>query len=598
MKICVLVKEVPDAAVEKRIDPATGRMDRSGEKNLNPYDTHAIEAAMQIREGGVVPVEEIVAVTMGPESAVRALHKAVSLGADRSIHLSDEAVAGSDVAATGYALAETLRRENPDLVLLGQQSDDGECYAIGAVVAEHLGMPSLTQVIKMDIEGDKLRCERQAEYGYDTVEVTLPAVISVGDAINEPRYPSLKAIMGAKKKPLETVSAADVGIDAVARRRRQLRRPVGRREGPAGEVRRRDHRGRGHRRDGRTNRRLARRAQADLTRESETTDMANILIYALHYDGAINKNSLGAVSEGARLASQLGGEAHAILVGENVPHELAASLGEYGAKKVWVASGPDGLAQPAVDAMAKAITDGDYSYALFGGGLLGFEIGAGLAARAGAGVAMEVTGVRAEDGQLVAERPILGDSAISEIRFRSPVGIIIGRLNAFEITKDGAGAAEVSELAYEPSPQAAQATMVKRGEQRGADVDIEGADILVAGGRGLGNAEGFELCEQLAAAFGGNTAVAATRAVVDAGWYPYAAQIGQTGKTVAPKLYLAAGISGAIQHKVGMQASENIIAINKDANAPIFEFSDLGVVGDLNKILPKLTEAVKAKKGA
>jgi electron transfer flavoprotein beta subunit len=214
MKICVLVKEVPDAAVEKRIDPATGRMDRSGEKNLNPYDTHAIEAAMQIREGGAAPVEEIVAVTMGPESAVRSLHKAVSLGADRSIHLSDDALAGSDVAATGYALAETLRRENPDLVLLGQQSDDGECYAIGAVVAEHLDMPSLTQVIKMDLEGEKLRCERQAEYGYDTVEVSLPAVISVGDAINEPRYPSLKAIMGAKKKPLESVSAADVGIDA------------------------------------------------------------------------------------------------------------------------------------------------------------------------------------------------------------------------------------------------------------------------------------------------------------------------------------------------------------------------------------------------
>ncbi len=138
--------------------------------------------------------------------------------------------------------------------------------------------------------------------------------------------------------------------------------------------------------------------------------------------------------------------------------------------------------------------------------------------------------------------------------------------------------------------------MLTRGEQRGADVDIEGASILVAGGRGLGKAEGFELCQQLADAFGGNTAVAATRAVVDAGWYPYAAQIGQTGKTVAPKLYLAAGISGAIQHKVGMQASENIVAINKDSNAPIFEFSDLGIVGDLNKILPKLTEAVKAKK--
>src|SRR5213083_176089 len=214
LKICVLVKEVPDAAVEKRIDASTGRLDRSGEKNLNPYDTHAIEAAMQIREGGAVEVEEIVAVTMGPDSAQRALHKAVSLGADRSVHLTDPGLAGSDVAATGYALAQTLRREQPNLVLLGQQSDDGECYTIGAVVAEHLGMPSLTQVIKMDVEGDALRCERQAEYGYDTVQVKLPAVISVGDAINEPRYPSLKAIMGAKKKPLESLSASDADIDA------------------------------------------------------------------------------------------------------------------------------------------------------------------------------------------------------------------------------------------------------------------------------------------------------------------------------------------------------------------------------------------------
>jgi electron transfer flavoprotein beta subunit len=214
VKICVLVKEVPDAAVQKRIDPSTGRMDRSGEKNLNPYDTHAIEAAMQLKESGALPVEEVVAVSMGPDSAERALHKAVSLGADRSIHLSDEALAGSDVAATGYALAQVLERETPDLVLLGQQSDDGECYTIGAVVADHLEMPSLTQVIKIDVEGgDKLRAERQAEYGYDTVEVALPAVISVGDAINEPRYPSLKAIMGAKKKPLEKVAAGDVGID-------------------------------------------------------------------------------------------------------------------------------------------------------------------------------------------------------------------------------------------------------------------------------------------------------------------------------------------------------------------------------------------------
>ncbi|HEV2728194.1 MAG TPA: electron transfer flavoprotein subunit alpha/FixB family protein [Solirubrobacterales bacterium] len=321
--------------------------------------------------------------------------------------------------------------------------------------------------------------------------------------------------------------------------------------------------------------------------------MAGILVYALHYEGAFNKNSLGAVTEASRLARELGTEAHAVVVGENVPDDLASQLGAYGASKVFRVRGEEGLAQPVVDAMAKVMTDNGHDYALFGGGLLGFEIGAGLAARLNAGVTMEVTSVRVEDGKLVAERPILGDSAISESRYKGK-GIIIGRLNAFEI-QQGSGSATVEDVEVEFSAWSNKAKMIQRGEQRGADVDIEGADILVAGGRGLGKAEGFEQLEELAGALGG--AVAATRAVVDAGWYAYAAQIGQTGKTVAPKLYLAAGISGAIQHKVGMQSSENIVAINKDANAPIFEFSDLGIVGDLNKIVPKLIEAVKARKG-
>jgi electron transfer flavoprotein alpha subunit len=208
---------------------------------------------------------------------------------------------------------------------------------------------------------------------------------------------------------------------------------------------------------------------------------------------------------------------------------------------------------------------------------------------------MEVTNVKVEDSKLVAERPILQDSSISESRYKGDVGVIIGRLNAFEASESDGGSATVEDVDVEYSPWSNKATMVERGEQRGADVNIEDADILVAGGRGLGQADGFGQLDELAKALGG--AVAATRAVVDAGWFPYAGQIGQTGKTVAPKLYLAAGISGAIQHKVGMQNSENIVAINKDSNAPIFEFSDLGIVGDLNKIVPKLTEAVKAKKG-
>ena len=322
----------------------------------------------------------------------------------------------------------------------------------------------------------------------------------------------------------------------------------------------------------------------------------SVLTYALHYEGEFNKNSLGAVSEGARLAKELGGQAGVVVVGgDDLTDELCATLGKYGAEKVYRAKAPEGLGAPVVDVMAKVIQDEGYKYALFGGGLLGFEIGAGLTARLGAGVTMEVTAVKVQDGGLVAERPILQDSAIVDVAYVGEPGIIIGRLNAFDTKEAGDGSAEVVDVDIQLEEHSTKATMVQRGEQRGADVNIEDADILVAGGRGLGKAEGFEMCEALADALGG--AVAATRAVVDAGWYPYAAQIGQTGKTVSPKLYLAAGISGAIQHKVGMQSSENIVAINKDPNAPIFEFSDLGVVGDLNKIVPKLTEAVKAKKG-
>ena len=324
--------------------------------------------------------------------------------------------------------------------------------------------------------------------------------------------------------------------------------------------------------------------------------MSGILTYALHYEGAFNKNSLGAVSEGAKLAKEIGGDAAVVVVGgDDLTDELCATLGQYGATKVYRATGPEGLGAPVVDAMAKVISDNDYSYALFGGGLLGFEIGAGLAARLNGGVTMEVTAVKADGGKLVAERPILQDSAIVDVEYVGEPGIIIGRLNAFDTVEPGDGSAEVISVEVTYEEHSNKAKMIQRGEQRGADVNIEDATMLVAGGRGLGQAEGFKLCEDLAEALGG--AVAATRAVVDAGWYPYAAQIGQTGKTVAPKLYLAAGISGAIQHKVGMQSSENIVAINKDPNAPIFEFSDLGIVGDLNKILPKLTEAVKAKRG-
>jgi electron transfer flavoprotein alpha subunit len=326
--------------------------------------------------------------------------------------------------------------------------------------------------------------------------------------------------------------------------------------------------------------------------------MADILVYVLHYGDALNKNSLGAVSEAAARAAEIGGSAHAaVLGGPELSDDVVAELGAYGAAKVFRASGSPGVGGPVVDFLDQVIAEHGQRYAIFGGGLLGFEIAGGLAARRSGGLTSEVVAVRAEDGELVALRPILGDSQLSVSHYRGDLGIIVGRINAFETHRGVATDPEIIDFDVHYQAFSGAAQLIRRGEQRGVAVDIEAANVLVAVGRGFGSAENLSIADNLAGAFGGNSAVAATRAVVDAGWAPYASQIGQTGKTVAPKLYLAAGISGAIQHKVGMQASENIVAINKDANAPIFEYSDLGIVGDLNKILPKLSDAIKAKKG-
>jgi len=213
VNIAVCVKEVPSATSQRRLDPGTKRLDRSGDSEPNPFDVHALEEAIQIRERGA-DVGEIVAVCMGPESAQRVLTKALALGADRAVLVTDAALAGSDIAGTAYVLAAAVGKHDADLVLLGQQAADADCYVMAAAVADHLRRPLVTQVAELALDGGKVRAKRQAEHGYDLIEAPLPAVISVSDAINTPRLPSIKAIMGAKKKPLETLTAADAGVDA------------------------------------------------------------------------------------------------------------------------------------------------------------------------------------------------------------------------------------------------------------------------------------------------------------------------------------------------------------------------------------------------
>ena len=211
MKIAVCVKQVPESQA-KRLDPSTKRLDRSGEGALNAFDANAIEEALRVKEAS--GEGEVVLVSLGPERALDSLRKGLAMGADRAVLVSDDAAAGSDLVATSLALAKALEREAADVILFGQQASDSDGAVLWAAVADRLRMPLVSQAAELTVADGKARVKRQTEFGYDTIEAPLPAVVAVSDAINEPRYPSLKGIMGAKKKPQESVSASDLGVDA------------------------------------------------------------------------------------------------------------------------------------------------------------------------------------------------------------------------------------------------------------------------------------------------------------------------------------------------------------------------------------------------
>jgi electron transfer flavoprotein alpha subunit len=320
---------------------------------------------------------------------------------------------------------------------------------------------------------------------------------------------------------------------------------------------------------------------------------ATTLVFLEHDGGQLVKGGLGVLAK----ARALGGDVAGVVLGHDVA-DVAAAAGAFGATTVYVVDDPalaDPLPQPRVDALAAVVAASGAENVLFAASVLAADVAAGLAARLEAGLNWDVTALTVEGGELVATRPALGDTVVVEAGWTSTPRLALVRSGTFDPVESG-GAATLVRVSVTFEEFSTAATLVERSQEAASGPSIEDADVIVAGGRGLGAAEGFALCEELAAALDG--AVAATRAVVDAGWYPYSAQVGQTGKSVSPKLYIALGISGAIQHKVGMQGSGTIVAVNKDPNAPIFDYADLGVVGDLKEIAPKLTELIRARKDA
>ena len=321
--------------------------------------------------------------------------------------------------------------------------------------------------------------------------------------------------------------------------------------------------------------------------------MATTLVFLEHHGSALSKNALGVLGK----AVTLGGDVAGVVLGSNV-EAVAASAGAHGASTVYVVDDPvlsTPLPQPRVDALEAVVRESAAENVLFASSVLAADVAAGLAARLGAGLNWGLTDLSVQDGQLVGRSPVLGDTVLVDVGWKTTPRLALVRSGAFDPVETG-GSAEVRTVQAEFQDFSTRATLVEHLEEASSGPSIEDADVIVAGGRGLGAPEGFSVAEDLAEALGG--AVAATRAVVDAGWYPYATQVGQTGKSVAPKLYIALGVSGAIQHKVGMQNAGTIVAINKDPNAPIFDFADYGVVGDLHAIAPKLAELVRARRSS
>jgi electron transfer flavoprotein alpha subunit len=317
------------------------------------------------------------------------------------------------------------------------------------------------------------------------------------------------------------------------------------------------------------------------------------LVFVEERDGELVAGSLGLLSKARELAL----EPVALLSGADVRRH-ADRLGRYGAARVVVAEGPSlagPLPQPRVDIVAAALQAGDVDTVLFENSALTADIAAALAARLEAGVNWDLVDLRIRDDELIGTRLALSDSAQVEVAWSGPLRIAVVRRDSFDPVETGDATAPVEEVEVTLNEGSQRVRIVERAEATAGQGSIDTAEILVAGGRGLGKKENLELLEQLAAALGGSVAV--TMPLVDRGWYPYAHQVGQTGRTVKPRLYIACGISGAVQHRVGMQKSGTIVAINTDPTAPIFGVCDVGVVGDALEIVPQLTELVRTGNG-
>ena len=609
MKVVVLVKQVP-LVTDLKFDPETKTLMREGVPNvINPYDRYAIVESVKLKKahGG-----EAVAVTMGPPQAREAMVEALALGCDRAVHIVDRAFAGSDTLATARALSLFLKKEGYDLIFGGKYSVDAETGQVGPEVAELLDIPQITGVFKLEVleGGRRIRATRGTDEGHEVVECDLPALLTAEERLNRSGPTPPAALEAARSRPIETLSASDLSPDhsvfgvagsptwvseiySVA----TARQPVMLDGAGVDDVVRTltGHLlGHGLFGDWQGRREVPR---VETRPAGARTDRA-IWVVAEALGGRLHGATYELLGRSVELADQLHGEVVGVLIGSDHAGQ-AAELAAYGADRVLLLEGPqlaDYSPEGYASALAGAIQSAPPYAVLIPATTRGRDFAPRVAARLRLGLTGDAIGLEI-DGQerLVQLKPAFGGNIVAPIlskTFPQMATVRPGMLDALQPDRTRQPLVQRLDL-RDIGPirtQTVQATQ----EVDATATSLEDADVVVAVGTGLGRRENLKLVRELADVLG--AAIGATRRVTDANWLPRHHQIGLTGKAVAPKLYIALGVRGVMNHTIGIQRSQTIVAVNNDPEAPIFQMANYGIVGDCLQLIPALTQALAEAK--
>jgi electron transfer flavoprotein alpha subunit len=604
LRIAVCIKQIP-LVEDANFDPVTKTIRRDGANVISAFDLRAISLAVEFKQslGAHATV-----LTMGPPQARAALTDALAMGMDRAVHLEDRAFAGSDTLATARTLAKWLKSEKFDLIMLGKYSLDAETGQVGPEIAELLGIAQITGVRKVRIEGGTIAAERESDEGYDEVECAMPAVLTCAERVAQPIRVKPEAAEQASSRPIETVRAAALDsnpaqfgaagsptwvqeVRAVQTSHPQCRMiDAADPEAAAREVVAVLEAMGALRRNGKTRRPVS----AAIRKPARGRDLW--VVCETDLKGEVTRGSLELLSHGDGLVARLGGA----LVAVGFPSALARHAGvlaSYGADYVVVLDHPalhSYTAEAAAEAVAHLVRERTPWGVLLNASERGRDWGPRLAARLGLGLTGDAIGIEFDgEGRMVALKPAFGGNIVAPILSKTFPQMATVRAGVLELAEPNRGREAAVETVRPQLAPALSRMIAAHSLLDNSVAPLEGAHVVVGVGMGVGGPEGVAAVKDFARALGAG--MCATRRVTDQGWIPRQLQVGLTGKAIDPHLYFAVGVRGAPNHTVGIKRAEVVVAVNNDAEAPIFERATLGLVADWSAILPALGAALRTK---